>query len=1321
MVVRNDSPRADSVLLEGAAGEGTTAPEGREGTGVRRHALLAGAGAVLLAGLFVISRYNYVLFHGLAELFSVAVAWAVFLLVWNSRRFVANDALVFLGAAYLFVGLIDVLHTLAYRGMGIFPDAQASNLATQLWISGRLLETVSLLLFAVFLGRRLPIRGLVLGLAGVSALLLAAIFAWRVFPTCYVEGQGLTAFKTVTEYGICLTLVGTITLLVRKREYLDAAVLRLMIAAMAVSIAAEVAFTFYVSVYGLSNLVGHVLKIISFFLVYMALIRSGLTRPYATLFRELKGAQAALRESEYYYRSLIHGLHEDILVIDRDYRVTDVNDAALRTLGLARHDVIGRHCYEVSHGLDEPCHEHGIDCGLRRAFETGKPCDLHHLHLTADGERAHINLLMSPLRDEREQITHVIEAARNVTDLVDTQQALADSRERMELALRGADLGTWDWNVGTGERVCNARWARMLGYEAAEIEQHLRAWERLVHPEDKPGVEAALNAHLEGRTDSYEAEYRLRHKSGGWVWVLDKGRVIDRGVDGQALRACGTHLNISERKLAEEQLRESQARLDESNQIMSAVLDSTHIMAVLLDRDFNFVWVNRTYADACRHDQSFFPGRNHFDLYPNEENQAIFQRVVDTGEPFFLSAKPFTFMHQSERGITYWDWSLIPVKDDTARVTSLVFSLAEVTERIRAGQQLQAEQEFSSTIISETPAVICGIAPDATCTFINPAGEQTTGYERDEILGKDWWRTLHPGETYHQVEQLFRGSEHGPTRDFELTLTRKDGDQRTISWNAHHRLDDKGELCEVIGFGHDITERKRAEEDLRRSTAILNHTGAIGRIGGWEHDLITGEAVWTRALYEILEIEEGQPIPGPGEHLDYYPPEHRASLAQAYRRSMETGEPFDLELQCRTAIGRLLWIRAIGSPVFEAGKCVKMHGTFQDISDRKRAEKERAELETQLRQSQKLEALGQLAGGVAHDFNNLLTVIFGYTEVVRESLAADHAALEALAQVTTAATQATGVTRSLLTFSRKVEVEKGPVDLGNVLASSAKLLRRMLPANVEFATDLGADGPFIVHADDTQIQQVIMNLALNARDAMPEGGSLRISVARSGAPGAPGEVELVVSDTGAGMTAEVRERIFEPFFTTKAEGKGTGLGLSIIHGIVDEHDGRIELESTPDQGTTVTVVLPAGLTVEEEPGSRAPTPAPAGRGELILIAEDDHQVRRIVKTALTSLAYEVLETADGEALLEACQLHGDRVQLIVTDVDMPKRSGLDVVRHLRAAGSQMPIILITGGVDVQVEDNLDELTSLLRKPFQVAELGSLVAQMCGASPPTRRE
>lgn len=296
--------------------------------------------ALALVGLAATERYSFLLFHSLAEVFSVVVACGIFMVAWNARRFAPNAYLIFIGIAFLFVGVVDLIHTLAYKDMGVF-KGYGANLPTQLWIGARYLHSVSLLVAALLVRRKLK-APLVFGCYGAAVLaLFLSIFYWDVFPDCFVENKGLTAFKKVSEYAICLVLLASMVLLLCRRSEFDAHVLRLLVVSIAFTIASELAFTFYISVYDAVNMLGHLLKIVAFFLIYKAVIETSLVRPYNTLFRELKQSEEALRVSEIRFRSMIDESPDGMVVVNRQGIVRYTNPAADALLGAKPKELIG--------------------------------------------------------------------------------------------------------------------------------------------------------------------------------------------------------------------------------------------------------------------------------------------------------------------------------------------------------------------------------------------------------------------------------------------------------------------------------------------------------------------------------------------------------------------------------------------------------------------------------------------------------------------------------------------------------------------------------------------------------------------------------------------------------------------------------------------------------------------------------------------------------------------------------------------------------------------------------------------------------------------
>jgi PAS domain S-box-containing protein len=309
------------------------------------------AGLLPLAGLYLISLYSYLLFHSIAEVFSIVVACGIFLVAWNSRRFLDNNTLLFIGITFLFVAGIDLLHTLSYRGTGAFQD-YGTDLPTQLWIAARYLQSISLLLAPLFLGKPFSTKPVFLIYVGAVTALLGSIFYWDIFPICFVEGVGLTPFKRISEYLICLILIGAIVTLSQKRREFDRGVFRLLISSIVLTMASELAFTFYVDVYGFSNLIGHYLKMISFYLIYKAIIETGLVRPYDLLFRNLKKSEEVLRESEEKYRTMMEAMVDPVYICSSGFRVMYMNPAMIQRTG---RDATGEICHKAINDFDERC------------------------------------------------------------------------------------------------------------------------------------------------------------------------------------------------------------------------------------------------------------------------------------------------------------------------------------------------------------------------------------------------------------------------------------------------------------------------------------------------------------------------------------------------------------------------------------------------------------------------------------------------------------------------------------------------------------------------------------------------------------------------------------------------------------------------------------------------------------------------------------------------------------------------------------------------------------------------------------------------------
>ncbi len=390
------------------------------------------------------------------------------------------------------------------------------------------------------------------------------------------------------------------------------------------------------------------------------------------------------------------------------------------------------------------------------------------------------------------------------------------------------------------------------------------------------------------------------------------------------------------------------------------------------------------------------------------------------------------------------------------------------------------------------------------------------------------------------------------------------------------------------------------------------------------------------------------------------------------------------------------------------------------------SDKTRTRLEDELRQAHKLEAVGTLASGIAHDFNNTLTAIMGYAEMLEREESIVETARLAIDGITDLSHQAMGVTRSLLTFAGRQSGQKEPTNVASIVESSLGMIRPIMPASIEFMVDDTTDTDLWIHADPSLIQQVLINLAVNARDAMPNGGKLRIEISWTRAtptkaplpPTSRGYAVLKVRDDGSGIAPDALDRVFEPFFTTKTRGRGTGLGMSVTHGIVRELGGTIEIESGASRGTTVSVTIPCCEAVDEN--ARSVTEhctMPAATTGTILIAEDRSEILELMSGAFRSAGFVVVQAADGAQAIEQFDANRENVDMTILDFDLPKRDGLRCLAHLRESHPELPAIIITGRQDIEQRDMVGP-THLLYKPFRPRQLVALAAQILGTATST---
>ncbi len=525
-----------------------------------------------------------------------------------------------------------------------------------------------------------------------------------------------------------------------------------------------------------------------------------------------------------------------------------------------------------------------------------------------------------------------------------------------------------------------------------------------------------------------------------------------------------------------------------------------------------------------------------------------------------------------------------------------------------------------------------------------------------------------------------------------------------------------------------LEEVQTAEKGLRESEEQLNLVLEGSNDGFWDWSMVSAEVRLSHRWAEILgySLPEVEQRFRNGVQLIH--PEDVCAVHSKIVKHLSGSVPhysIEYRMQCRS--GEWKWILDRGKVVEwdELGKPLRMTGTTTDVSDRRWAEEERQRLENQLNHSQKMEAIGQLAGGVAHEFNNIMTAIIGYGHLMVMKTEEHSPLRHFAAQILTSAERASGLTRNLLTFSRKQVSNPHHVNVNEAIEKMGKLMSRLIREDIEFRTEL-ADSELIILADDGQLEQVLMNLVTNARDAMPSGGVVFIStglevpsreVVHFFGPGPAGPcVRISVTDTGIGMDEKTREKIFEPFFTTKEPGKGTGLGLAIVYGIIKQQNGCILVSSKPGEGTDVSLYFP--LVKGGEGRSESPSALAMKTGtETILIAEDDDDLRRLNRELFEACGYSVIEAANGREALELFQEYREVIDLLVFDVIMPKMNGREVFEEIRVFRPDIKVLFTSGyaGDILNGSSGIGSEFDFIAKPQSPEELMAKVREILDRS------
>ncbi len=759
--------------------------------------------------------------------------------------------------------------------------------------------------------------------------------------------------------------------------------------------------------------------------------------------------------------------------------------------------------------------------------------------------------------------------------------------------------------------------------------------------------------------------------------------------------------------------RADEARL-QSEEMFRALVENSPDVVMRFDREHRHLYVSPAIAGQTGMPPVAFLGKTHRELGFPEELSSFWSQAIDQ---VFLTGKVYRTEFQLPDG-TWLDWLLSPETGPDGTVKAVITSARNISSRKQAEEALRASEEKYRALTETASDVIWTMDLDLNYTYLSPAIMKQTGYSVEDYMAlagqsetvKASFQPIR--EILARELQLEAEGESDPGRKYtvEGDWVLPNGKVISLERMMSFLRDGQGKIVGIHGISRDITERKKAEAELRRLAAAIEQAGETVVITDIEGKIqYVNPAAERTTGYSRAELIGRNPLFFPG--LDRDEP-----FFQNLRETLEAGKTWEGRVADTRKDGTSFTEEACIAPVFDAnGAIMNYVAVTRDVT-------RETLLEEQLRQSQKMEAVGRLAGGVAHDLNNLLSPIIAYGELLIDGLAPDDRRWQAVNGIFEAGLRARELVRQLLVFGRKQPLDVKPVDLNRTIAAFEKLLRRTIRENIEIRIMLAQGIPAIL-ADAGQIEQIIMNLAVNGQDAMKNGGLLTIETgeayldeAYAAEHGgiAPGRyATLAVGDTGPGMDNQTRQRIFEPFFTTKALGEGTGLGLSTVYGIVKQHGGHIEVFTEKGQGAAFRIYFPVAEEVVVET-DEAPVSFRDTQGhETIVVAEDNAMVRSLVVQILETDGYKVFDAAGGEDCLRLLAGLNSPVDLLLTDMVMPDMNGTALAEQVVKLFPQVKIVFMSGYTDKDIghpglsEDDFD----FIQKPFTARTLALKVREL----------
>ncbi len=992
----------------------------------------------------------------------------------------------------------------------------------------------------------------------------------------------------------------------------------------------------------------------------------------------------------------LHNTQNNILWANKLYR-----EATGRSLS----EIEGKKCYSVW-GLKKPCR----NCPVLVALDSGEPAEAELTPSSQDQWPESQGSWLSkaePIKDEKNNIIGAIEVAINITTRKKTEEELRAHKKFSDSIIDHSPYPMWvadsegtviktnralletlrltdeqilgNYNVFRDE---NLKKQDILSKARASLKKGLPIRFSIPWKAADAGEEGFLAAR-----DLYidAALYPIMTSSGGM------SHIVCQWVD------------ITELKKTEEELRRQRTMLARTESIAhlgSWEWDISRDQVTWSEELFNITGLDPAEGAPSFSEQS--------KIYTPEDMKRLRKAVEacrEKGIPYELEVQ----IKRPDGEKRYCIDSGRAESEPGEPVSRLVGFLQDITERRQAEETLrESNAKYRNLFEAASDAIYLIALDDGIIAEANSVACRMLGRTKEEILGL----SIEDIDPNYPLEEFIKFWKDRPEEQpllFESSHKKKNGALFPVEISGiKYRIGDK---IVLYGRAHDITERKKAEDELLRQRAMLARTESIAHVGSWEWDISRDQVTWSEELFSIVGLDPAEGAPSFANHSKLYLPEDMQRLKEAVDACLKDKRPYEIELRAIRKNGEIRYCLASGRPdTGPDGKVCRLVGFLQDITERKRQEEEKEKLHEQLIQAQRMESVGRLAGGVAHDFNNMLSVILGYAEMAKEQVSPDHSLHANLEEILTAAARSRDITRQLLAFARRQTISPVVMDINKAISGMISFLDRLIGEDIELDWRPG-EGLCQIRMDPSQIDQILVNLCVNARDAIRGGGKISIKTVKVTLdetyvaihPGfAPGEfILLTVKDNGCGMDQETLESVFEPFFTTKEMAVGTGLGLATVYGIVKQNSGQINVYSEPGKGTCFKLYLPCHKGAGNMESVTSDEVIPTGSGETILLVEDEDAIMKMISKMLEKLGYKVLTTDSPEKGLEMVSGLTGGIDMLITDVVMPGMNGRDLANRLLELYPDIKVLFMSGYTADVIANRgvLDDGLNFIQKPF----------------------